>query len=117
MQKKSPKRGGICKAVIDLAHHFGTTAVAEGVENTADLQAIHEMGCDIGQGFLLAPPMPKADFIKLLQKRARHPGLLADAVQREEHDRRNENAHGFISVRSLLYLPNFPPIARRDPHP
>jgi sensor c-di-GMP phosphodiesterase-like protein len=30
------------------------------------------MGCDIGQGFLLAAPMPKADFIKLLEKRAAH---------------------------------------------
>jgi EAL domain-containing protein (putative c-di-GMP-specific phosphodiesterase class I)/CheY-like chemotaxis protein len=66
------KNAGICKAVIDLAHHFGTTAVAEGLENAADLRTIRDMGCDIGQGFLLAAPMPKADFIKLLEKRAAH---------------------------------------------
>src|SRR5262245_7134710 len=31
---------GICRAIIDLAHHFGAVAVAEGIETAADLQAI-----------------------------------------------------------------------------
>jgi EAL domain-containing protein (putative c-di-GMP-specific phosphodiesterase class I)/CheY-like chemotaxis protein len=74
------KNAGICKAVIELAHHFGTTAVAEGIENAPDLRAIHSMGCDIGQGYLLAPPMPKEDFVALLEKRAGDPGTKAPSM-------------------------------------
>jgi EAL domain-containing protein (putative c-di-GMP-specific phosphodiesterase class I)/CheY-like chemotaxis protein len=66
------KNAGICQAVINLAHHFGAVAVAEGIENATDLQAIHRMGCDMGQGFFLARPMPKASFLTLLRQRARH---------------------------------------------
>ena len=46
---------------------FGALAVAEGLENAADLQAVHRMGCDIGQGYFLARPMPKAKFLALLR--------------------------------------------------
>jgi EAL domain-containing protein (putative c-di-GMP-specific phosphodiesterase class I)/CheY-like chemotaxis protein len=66
------KNAGICQAIINLAHHFGAVAVAEGIENAADLQAIHRMGCDLGQGFLLARPMPKANFLALLRQRKLH---------------------------------------------
>jgi EAL domain-containing protein (putative c-di-GMP-specific phosphodiesterase class I) len=61
---------GICQAIIDLAHHFGAVAVAEGLENAADLQAIHRMGCDMGQGFLLARPMPKSRLVSMFRQRA-----------------------------------------------
>jgi len=64
------KNAGICRAVIDLAHHFGALAVAEGLENASDLQAVHRMGCDMGQGFFVARPMPKPDFISMLCDRA-----------------------------------------------
>jgi EAL domain-containing protein (putative c-di-GMP-specific phosphodiesterase class I) len=60
---------GICQTIIDLAHHFGCTAVAEGIENAADLQVIHRLGCDLGQGFLLGRPMPKAQLVALLRER------------------------------------------------
>ena len=64
------RNAGICQTIIDLAHNFGALAVAEGLENAADLQAVQRMGCDIGQGFFLARPMPKASFIALLERRA-----------------------------------------------
>ena len=62
-----PRNAGICQTIINLAHNFGALAVAEGLENAADLQAVHRMGCDIGQGYFLARPMPKASFIALLR--------------------------------------------------
>ena len=43
----------ICQTAIDLAHRFGSAAVAEGVETQADLQALMVMGCDFGQGVLI----------------------------------------------------------------
>jgi EAL domain-containing protein (putative c-di-GMP-specific phosphodiesterase class I) len=63
----------ICQTAIDLAHRFGSAAVAEGVENAADLQALMVMGCDFGEGVLIAPPMPKERFLELLRQRMNKP--------------------------------------------
>jgi EAL domain-containing protein (putative c-di-GMP-specific phosphodiesterase class I)/CheY-like chemotaxis protein len=56
----------LCETAIDLAHHFGATVVAEGIEKRSELQALTAMGCDVGQGFLFAPPMPPDRLIVLL---------------------------------------------------
>ena len=60
----------ICQTAIDLAHRFGGAVVAEGLENVADLEALVAMGCDFGQGVLIAPPMPQERFLALLMQRA-----------------------------------------------
>jgi EAL domain-containing protein (putative c-di-GMP-specific phosphodiesterase class I) len=61
-------KAGICQTIVDLAHHFGKVAVAEGIENGADLQTLHRMGCDMGQGHLIGRPMPKDQFLIFLQQ-------------------------------------------------
>jgi EAL domain-containing protein (putative c-di-GMP-specific phosphodiesterase class I) len=63
----------ICQTAIDLAHRFGTAAAAEGIESQADLQALTVMGCDFGQGPLVAPPLPKEHFLDLLCRRTDRP--------------------------------------------
>jgi EAL domain-containing protein (putative c-di-GMP-specific phosphodiesterase class I) len=60
----------LCKTVIDLAHNFGSAAVAIGIEKAADALALTSMGCDLGQGFLLGQPMPEERFLSLLRQRA-----------------------------------------------
>ena len=60
----------LCKTVIDLAHNFGSIAVAVGIEKASDALALVSMGCDYGQGFLLGQPMPEERFISLLRQRA-----------------------------------------------
>ena len=52
------ERAAVCKIVIDLIHHIGSTAVAVGLENAADVAALRGMGCDVGQGFYFGRPMP-----------------------------------------------------------
>lgn len=54
------------KAVIDLAHNFGMCAVAEGVETKETLEQLVTLGCDHGQGFYMAKPMPEEDIKKWL---------------------------------------------------
>jgi EAL domain-containing protein (putative c-di-GMP-specific phosphodiesterase class I) len=72
----------ICQTAIDLAHRFGGAAVGEGIESVTDLQALMVMGCDFGQGALIAPPLPKEDFLALLQQRNRpRPVAPKDIVQ------------------------------------
>jgi len=58
----------ICQTAIDLAHRFGSMAVAKDIEIIADLQALMVMGCDFGQGMLVAPPMPKERFLDALRQ-------------------------------------------------
>ncbi len=60
----------LCKQMIDLAHGFGATTVAMGIEKAGDAVALVSMGCDFGQGFLLGQPMPEERFISLLRQRA-----------------------------------------------
>lgn len=47
----------IVKAVTELAHGLGLTVTAEGVETIEQLRLIHELDCDLVQGYLISPPM------------------------------------------------------------
>jgi diguanylate cyclase (GGDEF)-like protein len=49
---------GLCQTVVDLAHRFGATACAEGVEAPEDLRELIKMNCDTAQGYLFAEPLP-----------------------------------------------------------
>lgn len=61
----------LVQAIIDLGHDLGFRIVAEGVE-TADQRAVlSEMGCDYGQGYYFAKPMPLDDLMLLLDRNAR----------------------------------------------
>ncbi len=64
----------ICQTAIDLAHRFGSSAVAKGIDSIADLQALMVMGCDFGQGMLVAQPMPRDRFLEALQQHVKRPG-------------------------------------------
>lgn len=48
----------IVNAVIGLAHALKLRIIAEGVETTSQAQALHGLGCDYGQGYLLGRPTP-----------------------------------------------------------
>jgi EAL domain-containing protein (putative c-di-GMP-specific phosphodiesterase class I) len=74
----------ICQTAVDLAHRFGSAAVAEGIENAADLQALMVMGCDFGQGVLIAPPMPLERLLDLLRQRASKPRPPAPSAMPDE---------------------------------
>jgi EAL domain-containing protein (putative c-di-GMP-specific phosphodiesterase class I)/ActR/RegA family two-component response regulator len=67
----NPLKHGLCQTVVDLAHRFGASVCAEGVENAADLRALINMRCDTAQGFVFAKAMPARDF---LARMARHSG-------------------------------------------
>ena len=48
----------IVRVMIDLAHGLGLSVVAEGIETPDMRDALVELGCDHGQGYLLGRPMP-----------------------------------------------------------
>ena len=51
----------IVKGVIGLATAFGRHVIAEGVETAAHCTQFLTMGCDLGQGYGIARPMPAKD--------------------------------------------------------
>ncbi len=60
----------VCAAAIELAHGFGLTVCAKGVENVEDLRTLMDLGCHTAQGFLFAEPMGSARFLAMLRGRA-----------------------------------------------
>jgi diguanylate cyclase (GGDEF)-like protein len=58
----------IVRSIVDLSHAIGLTSVAEGIEREEQLDALRDMGCESGQGFHLARPMPARELEKWLRK-------------------------------------------------
>lgn len=59
----------IVHSTIALAHALGCEVVAEGVEDAATAQLLRELGCDYGQGWFYAPPLPLDDYLGWLRAR------------------------------------------------
>jgi EAL domain-containing protein (putative c-di-GMP-specific phosphodiesterase class I) len=58
----------ICETAITLAHKFNSIAVAEGVEDRSDLEALRAMGCDAVQGFVFSAALPRDAFASFAQR-------------------------------------------------
>jgi EAL domain-containing protein (putative c-di-GMP-specific phosphodiesterase class I) len=54
---------------VELARRFGLKTVAEGIETTHESHKLQGIGCDIGQGYLFAKPMPKAQLLAIMRRR------------------------------------------------
>lgn len=59
----------VVKAMAQLGRDLGMTVVAEGVEETTQLDALREAGVDAIQGYIHARPMPAEPLLKWLQER------------------------------------------------
>lgn len=69
---QSPEDYEITRMIITLAHTLGMDVVAEGVETQADAEQLRSLGCEFGQGYFWAKPLPAAEATTLLQ-RQEHP--------------------------------------------
>lgn len=56
----------IVSAIVTLAHSFGTTVVAEGVESELHVEQLEVLGCDWGQGYLYSKPLATSALEKLV---------------------------------------------------
>ncbi|MHB8477130.1 MAG: putative bifunctional diguanylate cyclase/phosphodiesterase [Steroidobacteraceae bacterium] len=48
----------LIRSIIDLAHRFELCVVAEGIEDAPTAAILGDMGCEIGQGYYFARPVP-----------------------------------------------------------
>lgn len=67
----------IVESIITLARGLGMNVVAEGVEKPEELQALVDLRCDYGQGYLLARPLPLHEAEALLAD----PGRIRELFQ------------------------------------
>ena len=56
----------LVSTIIDLAHAFNMTTVAEGVENQSQLDYLVRASCDESQGYLHSRPLPRLEFERWL---------------------------------------------------
>ncbi|WGS54998.1 EAL domain-containing protein (plasmid) [Paraburkholderia sp. D15] len=73
----------IVTAIISMAHSFGLTVVAEGVENPSQLEWLVAADCDVVQGYLTGQPTTTAGILALIA--AQHEQLGAAAATDDSH--------------------------------
>ena len=59
---------GLCETIVELAKRFGLKSVAEGIETTHESHKLQGIGY-LGQGYLFAKPMSKAQLIGTMRRR------------------------------------------------
>jgi PAS domain S-box-containing protein/diguanylate cyclase (GGDEF)-like protein len=66
---RNPSHFRIVHGTIDIGHDLGLAAVAEGIEDRQTLDALSGLGCDLGQGFYVSPPLPGDEMASWLSSR------------------------------------------------
>lgn len=66
----------ILQSALDMARRLELVTVAEGIETIEDWRLLQESGCTIGQGYLIARPMPANDLPVWLKGHHRRLGEL-----------------------------------------
>jgi EAL domain-containing protein (putative c-di-GMP-specific phosphodiesterase class I) len=61
--------------VITLAHRLGMDVVAEGIETPTQLRLLKNLGCEFGQGYLFAKPLPMEDAVMFIENWRSHKTL------------------------------------------
>ena len=60
-----PDTQEIVRIIVLLAHNFGLSVVAEGIESQQQMEMLKHLGCELGQGYLFSKPSA-ADTIEAL---------------------------------------------------
>jgi predicted signal transduction protein with EAL and GGDEF domain len=56
----------IVRSTVALAHSLGLHVIAEGIEDSTQLQRLRTLGCEYGQGFLFSKPLCAEEIEELL---------------------------------------------------
>ena len=66
----SKQDGAIVEALLSIARAFTFATMAEGVETEEQAASLRAAGCELGQGYLYARPMPAKEFSTFIGPRA-----------------------------------------------
>jgi diguanylate cyclase (GGDEF)-like protein len=67
IEPASSKNYDIVKAIVNLAHSLELDVIAEGIETQTQLEMLRNLGCEYGQGYLLAYPLNGRDILDAIQ--------------------------------------------------
>jgi len=72
----------ILQSALEMARQLDLVTVAEGIETAEDWNLLQQFGCVVGQGYLIARPMPATDMPKWLKShQTRLASLRSDEVR------------------------------------
>ncbi|MBN6151483.1 EAL domain-containing response regulator [Xanthomonas sp. AmX2] len=69
----------VLESALDLARRLGLSTVAEGIETAEDWALLQQLGCDLGQGYLMARPMSGGALPGWMRDRQSHLAALCPA--------------------------------------
>ncbi len=67
---RDEKSRKLVELVMEIADFLKVPAVAEGVEDESQLEALKKMGCQLIQGYYFSKPVPPEDFEKFIKQEA-----------------------------------------------
>ncbi|MEG0296202.1 MAG: EAL domain-containing protein [Clostridium sp.] len=62
------KTRSIIDTLIKLCHNLGLNVICEGVEQESQLSVLENLNCNMIQGYIISPPVPKEEFDELIEK-------------------------------------------------
>ena len=60
----------VVRAIVGMAKQLDLHIVAEGIETSGQMEFLHGLGCQTGQGYLFSKPISNKQFMELLNDRA-----------------------------------------------
>ena len=77
--KASVRNNTLLEAIVSLGQKLDMTVIAEGIETQEQLARLRHLGCELGQGYLFSPAVPKLEVAAILGRkspgRGRRPAL------------------------------------------
>ncbi len=70
----------IVRTIMALANTLKLEVVAEGIENVQQLNHLRRLGCEYGQGYLFAPPLPASAVSEVMDNNDVWRHLLGDSI-------------------------------------
>jgi diguanylate cyclase (GGDEF)-like protein len=62
----SPAAAAVIQTLVHLGQSLGISTLAEGIEQQSQLEYLQDQHCDLGQGFLVTPPLSPPDLDQFL---------------------------------------------------
>ncbi len=85
----------ILQTIISLAKNLRMRVIAEGIETESQLAVLRNLGCDYGQGYLIAKPKAVDETERLLYAR---PNWLSFGIEEAPTTKRNNNSDAHLPV-------------------
>jgi diguanylate cyclase (GGDEF)-like protein/PAS domain S-box-containing protein len=64
--QEDPRRIAVARSIISLARELGIVVLAEGIETELERDAMRDLDCELGQGYLWSRPVPPVDALALI---------------------------------------------------